>query len=161
MAIGRTRRINQGWNSAAVTAMNALKVNGTAVTQPVSGTITANAGTGTFAHNLTQINGAVVSTAATGVQKVGKTGNAGAAIDAAGQILDSWANEIIFGGQFNTTPTTIASVHAPPLQLNSSANLKVNVEAGGSSRGTSSSFSTAFRRPELRSAFQMAQICTR
>lgn len=40
--------INQGGNSATVTASNALKVDGSAVTQPISGTITANAGTGSF-----------------------------------------------------------------------------------------------------------------
>ena len=40
--------INQGGNSASVTASNALKVDGSAVTQPVSGTVTANAGTGNF-----------------------------------------------------------------------------------------------------------------
>jgi len=37
-----------GTNVAAVSAANALKVDGSAVTQPVSGTVTANAGTGTF-----------------------------------------------------------------------------------------------------------------
>ena len=37
--------ISQGGNSANVTASNALKVDGSAVTQPVSGTITANIGT--------------------------------------------------------------------------------------------------------------------
>lgn len=37
--------ISQGGNSATVTASNALKVDGSAVTQPVSGTITANIGT--------------------------------------------------------------------------------------------------------------------
>lgn len=36
--------INQGGNSATVTAANALKVDGSAVTQPVSGTVTANQG---------------------------------------------------------------------------------------------------------------------
>ena len=35
--------------SAAVTATNALKVDNSAVTQPVAGTVTANAGTGNFA----------------------------------------------------------------------------------------------------------------
>ena len=40
--------INQGGNSATVTASNALKVDGSAVTQPISGTVTANAGTGNF-----------------------------------------------------------------------------------------------------------------
>lgn len=48
---------------ATVTAGNALKVDGSAVTQPVSGavtvsgTVTANAGTGTFSTNIAQING--------------------------------------------------------------------------------------------------------
>jgi hypothetical protein len=37
--------INQGGNSATVTASNALKVDGSAVTQPVSGTVTSNQGT--------------------------------------------------------------------------------------------------------------------
>jgi len=37
--------INQGGNSATVTGLNALKVDGSAVTQPVSGTVTANIGT--------------------------------------------------------------------------------------------------------------------
>jgi len=37
--------INQGGNSATVTGSNALKVDGSAVTQPVNGTVTANIGT--------------------------------------------------------------------------------------------------------------------
>lgn len=37
--------ISQGGNAAAVTASNALKVDGSAVTQPVSGTVTSNQGT--------------------------------------------------------------------------------------------------------------------
>lgn len=40
--------ISQGGNAATVTASNALKIDGSAVTQPVSGTVTANAGTGNF-----------------------------------------------------------------------------------------------------------------
>jgi hypothetical protein len=40
--------IDQGGNAATVTASNALKIDGSAVTQPVSGTVTANAGTGSF-----------------------------------------------------------------------------------------------------------------
>lgn len=37
--------INQGGNSATVTGANALKVDGSAVTQPISGTVTSNIGT--------------------------------------------------------------------------------------------------------------------
>lgn len=46
--------INQGGNSASVSASNALKVDGSAVTQPISGTVTANIGTtGGLALNAT------------------------------------------------------------------------------------------------------------
>ena len=44
----QTTKINDGTNTVAVTAASALKVDGSAVTQPVSGTVTANAGTGNF-----------------------------------------------------------------------------------------------------------------
>jgi hypothetical protein len=47
---------------AVVTASNALKVDGSAATQPVSGTVTANAGTGTFGTNLAQVGGNTVVT---------------------------------------------------------------------------------------------------
>lgn len=40
--------ISQGGNAATVSAGGALKVDGSASTQPVSGTVTANAGTGNF-----------------------------------------------------------------------------------------------------------------
>jgi hypothetical protein len=40
--------ISQGGNTAAVSAAGALKVDGSAVTQPVTGTVTANAGSGNF-----------------------------------------------------------------------------------------------------------------
>jgi len=57
-----------------VTSMTAVKVDGSAVTQPVSGTVTANAGTGTFAVNVSQINGTTPSmgngASGTGVQRV-------------------------------------------------------------------------------------------
>lgn len=41
-------KITDGTNTASVTAASALKVDGSAVTQPISGTVTANAGTGNF-----------------------------------------------------------------------------------------------------------------
>src|SRR5579859_1005991 len=57
--------INQGGNSAAVTASNALKVDGSAVTQPVSGTITANIGTSGSLALDTSVNGILVSQGST------------------------------------------------------------------------------------------------
>ena len=50
--------INQGGNSAVVTASNALKVDGSAVTQPVSGTVSITANS---AINLAQVGGTSVT----------------------------------------------------------------------------------------------------
>lgn len=86
------------------------------------------------------IAGTAISTAASGVQKVGIAGNTGGALDAAGQNAASPSNEIIVGGQFNTTPATITSGNVSPLQLDSSGNLKVNVATGGGASGFSSAF---------------------
>jgi hypothetical protein len=69
----QTTQINGGGNTATVTAANAVKVDGSAVTQPVSGTVTANAGTGNFtvvqstASNLNAtVTGTVTANAGTG-----------------------------------------------------------------------------------------------
>ena len=48
-ATQKTQLVDGGGTVADVTAGNALKVDGSGVTQPVSGTVTANAGTGTMA----------------------------------------------------------------------------------------------------------------
>lgn len=45
----QTTKINDGTDTALVTAAGALVVDGSGSTQPVSGTVTANAGSGTFA----------------------------------------------------------------------------------------------------------------
>jgi hypothetical protein len=63
---------------------------------------------------------------ATGSQ-VRVLGAAGGVVDAAGQNVAAPANELLIGGEFNTTPTTITSGNASPLQLDSAANLLVNV----------------------------------
>lgn len=52
-----------------ITSMTALKVDGSAVTQPVSGTVTANAGTGTFT-----VSGTVTANAGTGTMAVSNAG---------------------------------------------------------------------------------------
>lgn len=109
--------------------------NGAWVNVKNTPTVTANAGTGTFniqsnaSVNINQVGGSAVSTAATGIQKVGITGNTGAAMDAAGQNAASPANELLIGGQFNTTPTTITSGNMSPLQVDSGGKLLVNVGA--------------------------------
>jgi len=57
--------ISQGGNSVTVTASNALKVDGSGVTQPVSGTITANIGTTNGLALDTSVNGLLVSQGST------------------------------------------------------------------------------------------------
>jgi len=57
----QTTQIVQGGNTATVTAGSALKVDGSAVTQPVSGTVTANQGGAPWTQNLTQVGGSAVA----------------------------------------------------------------------------------------------------
>lgn len=60
--IGGVQLIDSGGaNKASISAAGAVKVDGSAVTQPVSGTVTANAGTGTF-----NVSGTVTANAGTG-----------------------------------------------------------------------------------------------
>lgn len=58
----------------SLTTAGALRVDGSATTQPVSGTVTANQGGAPWSFNQTQVNGVAVSTgngvAGTGVQRV-------------------------------------------------------------------------------------------
>lgn len=54
--------ISQGGNAAAVSVANALKVDGSAVTQPVSGTVTANQGGAPWSTNITQLGGTAIDT---------------------------------------------------------------------------------------------------
>lgn len=98
-----------------------------------------NAGQGNMASSLSvviasdqsavPISGPIaLSAGAATIGKVDLLGNAGAAMDAAGQNAASPANELLVGGQFNTSPTTITSGNMSPLQLDSAANLLVNVK---------------------------------
>ncbi len=64
------------------------------------------------------------------VGKLDLLGNAGGAMDAAGQNAVSPANSLLIGGQFNTTPTTLTTGNMSPLQLDNAGNLLVKVNAG-------------------------------
>lgn len=72
-------------------------------------------------------------------------GNTGAVLDFAGQNASSPANAVLLGGQFNTSPTTITTGNASPLQLDSAARLLVDCAVGcGGSGGTSAADNLAF-----------------
>ena len=91
----------------------------TAQTSPVSldtsGGLRVNTGTVTLAAETTKVIGTVRA-----------LGNAGAIFDFAGQNASSPANSILFGCQFNTTPTTITSGNASPCQVDNAGKLLVN-----------------------------------
>ena len=63
-------QIVQGGNTAIVTAAGALKVDGSAATQPVSGTVTVTQGTSPWVDNISQFGGSNVVTG-TGVSGAG------------------------------------------------------------------------------------------
>ncbi len=98
-----------------VTSMTALKVDGSGATQPVTGTVAATQ-SGTWTSRV--------------------VGNAGAIMDFAGQNASSPANSLLIAGQFNTSPTTITTGNASPLQLDNAGNLLVNIKAGAGAGGT-------------------------
>lgn len=123
LAANQSTNVNQFGGSAVVTGTGASGSGIPRVTISNDSSLAANQSV-----NVNQIGGSAVSTAATGVQKVGVTGNAGAAMDAAGQNASSPANEMLTGCQFNTTPTTITSGNISPKQCDSSGNLLVNLK---------------------------------
>jgi hypothetical protein len=122
-----------------ITSMTPLKVDGSGVTQPVSGTVTAaqataaslNAtvvGTGTFAVQAT-----LQASATTAIGKVDPNTIGSWGLQVATQNSATPTNGELVLGQFNTTPTTITSGNVSPLQLDNAGNLLVNIKAGSSS----------------------------
>lgn len=100
-----------------------------------------NQGTSPWVVNVSQINGVTAlmgnGVTGTGSQRVTIAsdntafqvkilGNSGAIFDFAGQNAAQPANSILIGGEFNTTPTTLTTGNASPLQLDSSGKLLVN-----------------------------------
>lgn len=158
-------------NALSLTTAGALRVDGSAVTQPVS--ISGNQSV-----NVAQINGTTTDTGSgtlsAGTQRIALATNSpgiialGQAASASsvpvvlstgqsfsGQNAATPSNIIAVGAQFNTTPTTITSGNVSALQLDSAGNLLVNVKTGGGSGGTSSSFAATF--PGTGTAVGMSQ----
>ena len=120
---------------------NPMKVDPTGTTtQPVSGTITANAGTGNFtvvqttAANLNAtVTGTVTANAGTGFAGVGQ-----------GSTTAGQTGNLIMGAVTTAAPTYTTG-QTNPLSLDTTGALRVNVVAGGGSGGgTSSNFAAAF-----------------
>ena len=96
----------------SLTTAGALRVDGSAVTQPISGTVTANAGIGTFT-----VAGTVTANAGTGNfnnASVSATGVAGP------------ASATYIGGAVTTAAPTYTTGQMDPLSLDTAGNLRVN-----------------------------------
>lgn len=97
---------NSLWRRLQVDAgTGTLKTDSSSVTQPVSGTVTANQG-GTWTTRI--------------------VGNVGGILDFVGQNAAQPANSLLTGCEFNTTPTTITTGNASPIQCTSAARLIVD-----------------------------------
>lgn len=137
-----------------IASMTAIKVDGSGVIQPVSGTITANAGTGTFniqsnaSVNVSQVSGSSVATAAAGIMKVGLTDGSGNALTSTTNALDvniksgggsgfsvtdeaAWtAGTSAFvpaGGVFNDTATALTAGQEGTVRLTNNRAIHVNL----------------------------------
>lgn len=95
----------------------------------VSGTVTANAGTGTFniqtnaSVNLNQVAGNAVATIANGVLKVGIVGIDDSALDATLAAGSAPANGIAVIGQYNTTQLAPTNGQTAAINIDQAANL--------------------------------------
>jgi hypothetical protein len=101
-------------DTTAVSVMSVLKEISALEQAPASRAVT-NAGT--FATQSAQ----------SGNWTMRLVGNGGAIIDFAGQNASAPANSILIGGEFNTSPTTITSGNASPLQMDSAGNLLIKL----------------------------------
>lgn len=115
----------QPGNTANTTAW---KVDGSAVTQPVSGTVTANAGTGTFT-----VSGTVTANAGTGT--LGVQDNASLVDDAA--FTPATSRVVMVGAEFdNTSPDSVDEGDAGALRMSANRSLYVNIrDNAGNERG--------------------------
>lgn len=74
--------------------------------------------------NLAQVNGATVSTAASGVQKVGIVGNAGATVDSTVGAGSAPTNQIVVGSIYNTSAPAPTNGQAMALQADQAGNVR-------------------------------------
>jgi hypothetical protein len=100
----------------------AVKVDNSAVTQPVSGTVSITANSSV---NVSQVNGSTVSTSATGVQKVGVVGNAGATVDSTVGAGTAPTNQVVVGSIYNATAPAPTTGQAMAQQADQAGNLRI------------------------------------
>jgi hypothetical protein len=139
-----------GTNKASISAAGAVKVDGSAVTQPISGTATANQGTAAATASAWPTKITDGTNAVTVASLTNSKALAVEIVDGAGtQITSFGGGTQIADGTTNATPTgTVAMakngsnvIHA--LAVDSSGNLNVNVQAGGTGGNASVSTTAA------------------
>lgn len=116
------------WNIGTVTTVtNLAQMNGAAL-------LMGNGVTGTGSQRVTiasdntafAVNATLTAETTKVIGVVRNLGNAGAILDFAGQNAASPANAWLTGCQFNTTPITITSTNASPLQCDNAGKMLVN-----------------------------------
>jgi hypothetical protein len=80
---------------------------------------------------ITQVGGATISTAASGVQKVGIVGNGGASVDSVIGNATAPTNQIVTGGVYNSSLPTLTSGQSSARQLNSKGEQLIQVDTTG------------------------------
>ena len=116
-------------NFLSLTTAGALRVDGSAVTQPVSGT---------FWQATQPISAASLPLPSGASTSANQPTNAAQASTTSGQTGTLALAAVVSGTSSYTTATS------QPLNLDTSGNLKVNIVAGGGGGGTSSSFNATF-----------------
>ncbi len=121
----------------SLTTGGALRVDGSTSTQPVSGTVTSNAGTGTFTTNEAQIAGTTTSvnngTTDAGTQRVTLSSDSTGQVIARGNVASASAdsgNPVKIGGVFNSSAPTFTNGQRGDLQIDAAGNLKTTMSSG-------------------------------
>jgi hypothetical protein len=150
----KTKLIDSGGaNVATVSAGGALKVDASATTQPISGTVTANAGTGTFAVSAASLP--LPTGAATEATLAAQSARLPATLDGSGGLKvavvaggGTGGTASNFGSAFPAAGTAVGfkdstGANLAAGNLDASGFLKVNVAAGSGGNGAASATGSA------------------
>lgn len=121
----------------SLTTSGALRTDGSGTTQPVSGTITANAGTGTFAVNQTQVDGTAVSvntgSSDSGTQRVVLASNqptVSVSFSSPGTPANDYATTASVATSATTTHSLAGPISLDKIQASASGEIKVTIAYG-------------------------------
>lgn len=126
--------IGAGTEAAAIRVT--IPTDGTGQVKLATGANTIGALTANQSVNVAQVAGATTSTAASGVQKVGITGNTSAVVDGVVTAATSPANMIMTGGIYNSTEPSPTTGQSTAIQLDAKGRTRhVIMDAAGNTRG--------------------------